>query len=164
VQTTIPSWEGPIRDPRTGRWVSSHIMNQDFIAWVGQGTIADRTQEHLAASDRGIILMRKRFLDDMDRIERGEDPKAIVRDPLHNECIELPIIDRHLYTEGLPLDEMLGDPAFDPHRGYPFQVGQPEAVRRAFMDAMGLDPDGVEEAGAGFLAASGSKTSRRIWV
>ena len=34
-------------------------MNQDFVAWVGQGAIADRTGEHLGESDRGVIMMRK---------------------------------------------------------------------------------------------------------
>ena len=43
-RASIPSWEGPVTDPLTGRWVTSHVMNQDFVAWVGQGTIADRTQ------------------------------------------------------------------------------------------------------------------------
>ena len=32
----------------SGRWITTHVMNQDFVAWVGQGTIADRTQEHSA--------------------------------------------------------------------------------------------------------------------
>jgi 5,5'-dehydrodivanillate O-demethylase oxygenase subunit len=32
-QDRIPSWHGPVKDPATGRWISSHIMNQDFIAW-----------------------------------------------------------------------------------------------------------------------------------
>jgi hypothetical protein len=32
------------------------------------------------------------------------------------------------------------------------------------MEAMGLDPDKVIEAGAEFLSAAGAKTSRRIWV
>jgi 5,5'-dehydrodivanillate O-demethylase len=164
VQTSIPSWEGPIRDPRTGRWITSHIMNQDFIAWVGQGTNADRTQEHLGTSDRGIILMRKRFLDDMERIGHGEDPKGIVRDPARNVCIEMPIIDRELYTEGVVTAEMLDDPSIDPRRGYPFQIGQPDAVRRAYMEAMGLDPDDVVEAGAGFLATAAAQTSRRMWT
>ena len=164
VQTTIPSWEGPIRDPRTGRWITSHVMNQDFVAWVGQGAIADRTQEHLATSDRGVIAMRKRFFEDMERIERGEDPKGIVRDPARNVCITLPIIDIELYTEGLPIAEMLGDPGLDPRKGYPFQIGQPEAVRLAYMDAMGLDPDALVESGAGFLSAAGANTSRRVWV
>jgi 5,5'-dehydrodivanillate O-demethylase len=165
VQTTIPSWEGPILDPRSGRWVTSHVMNQDFIAWVGQGTIADRTQEHLGTSDRGIIAMRKRFVDDMERIERGEDPKGIVRDPLANVCIEMPIIERELYTEGLPLAEMLADPAIDPRRDYRFQIGQPLAVRRAYLEAMGLDPDGVElTPGAALLTAEAAQKSRRIWT
>ena len=26
-----------------GRWISSHVINQDISAWVGQGRIADRT-------------------------------------------------------------------------------------------------------------------------
>jgi 5,5'-dehydrodivanillate O-demethylase len=162
VQETIPSWEGPIRDPLTGRWVTSHIMNQDFIAWVGQGTIADRTKEHLGSSDRGIILMRQRFVDDMARVERGEDPKAIVRDPAQNVCIELPIIDRHYYTDGLTQQEMLDDPAFDPRKGYPFQIGQPKAVREAYMDAMGLTADLIQDVGAAWSAA-GVRPSRRNW-
>ena len=51
-QNTIPAWWGPIKDA-DGRWITSHVMNQDFVAWVGQGTIADRTKEHLGASDKG---------------------------------------------------------------------------------------------------------------
>lgn len=49
-----------------GSWISSHIMNQDFIAWVGQGTVSDRSLEHLGASDRGISMMRRRFLKDLE--------------------------------------------------------------------------------------------------
>ncbi|HEV8021620.1 MAG TPA: aromatic ring-hydroxylating dioxygenase subunit alpha [Candidatus Lustribacter sp.] len=164
VQTTIPSWEGPIRDPRTGRWISSHVMNQDFIAWVGQGTIADRTQEHLGSSDRGIIAMRRRFLEDMERIERGEDPKGIVRDPARNVCITLPIIERDLWIDGVTTAEMLGDASIDPRSGYNLQLGQPEAVRRAFLDAMGLDADGPADGGARFLSGTGARSSRRIWT
>ena len=40
-------------------------MNQDYIAWVGQGAIADRTLEHLGESDRGVIMMRKRLLEEI---------------------------------------------------------------------------------------------------
>ena len=43
VQAAIPAWRGPVTDAATGRWISSHVMNQDFVAWVGQGRIADRT-------------------------------------------------------------------------------------------------------------------------
>jgi 5,5'-dehydrodivanillate O-demethylase len=164
AQESIPAWEGPVRDPVTGRLITSHIMNQDFVAWIGQGTIADRTKEHLGASDRGVIAMRKRFLDDLKRIERGEDPKGIVRDPAINECIRLPIIDRELYTEGVSIAEMAADPALNPLSGYPFQAGQPEAVRRAFLEAMGFDPDAAFERGAGYLIDAGAVPNRKVWT
>ena len=51
-QGEIPAWWGPVKD-EGGRWITSHVMNQDFIAWVGQGAIADRTREHLGNSDGG---------------------------------------------------------------------------------------------------------------
>jgi hypothetical protein len=31
VQNSIPTWQGPIADPATGRWITSHVMNQDFV-------------------------------------------------------------------------------------------------------------------------------------
>ena len=75
VQGRIPAWHGPVKDA-DGRWISSHVMNQDFVAWIGQGTIADRTQEHLGTGDRGVILLRQRFLEDLAAIRRGEDPEG----------------------------------------------------------------------------------------
>ena len=59
-------------------------MNQDFVAWMGQGPIADRTKEHLGESDRGVILFRKRMLEEAAVVARGGDPKAVVRDPSKN--------------------------------------------------------------------------------
>jgi len=50
-----------IIDRRTGR-LDVSVPNQDTIAMVGQGPIVDRTREHLGESDRGIVLMRQRFL------------------------------------------------------------------------------------------------------
>ena len=37
AQDRIPSWRGSITDPQTGRWITTHVMNQDFVAWTGQG-------------------------------------------------------------------------------------------------------------------------------
>jgi 5,5'-dehydrodivanillate O-demethylase len=165
VQGSIPAWDGPVVDPLTGRFLSTHITNQDFIAWVGQGTIADRTKEMLSPSDRGIIMMRKRFLDDLARIERGEDPKGIVRDPKVNEGgIPLPIIHRQMLTEGLTLAEILDDPSIDPRIGYTTQAGQPSWVRRQFLEAMGLDPNTeLREAGSEFLVAGTAKPNQLTW-
>ena len=96
VQNSIPTWQGPIADPATGRWITSHVMNQDFVTWVGQGRIADRSQEYLAPSDRGIVMIRRRFLDDIKAIAEGKDPKAIIRDPAANRAIVLPVAERAL--------------------------------------------------------------------
>jgi 5,5'-dehydrodivanillate O-demethylase oxygenase subunit len=138
-QGPIPSWHGPIREPGTGRWLSSHVMNQDFIAWVGQGKIADRTKEHLGQSDRGILMLRKRFLEELARMDAGHDPKAIIRDERLNGCVQLPIAHRSIFVDGLPLEELLAHPLFAAQlKGYVFQAGQPPAIRKQYEEAMGL--------------------------
>jgi 5,5'-dehydrodivanillate O-demethylase len=90
-------------------------------------------------------MMRKRLLDDIERIERGEDPKAIVRDPVRNAAgIPLPVDFPDMIRDGIPLTKMLEEPFLDPRLGFTNQVGQPEAVRRAFLDAMGMSEADLE--------------------
>jgi 5,5'-dehydrodivanillate O-demethylase len=140
-QTRIPYWYSPVTDQH-GRLITSHIMNQDFVGWIGQGAIADRTREHLGATDRGIVMMRRRLLADIEVIRGGGEPKAVVRDPAVNACIRLPIIDRHLLVDGLSRAEL---EQFEQERrkrsaayneGFLFLVGQPDAVRKEFDAAM----------------------------
>jgi len=141
-QERIPSWHGPVKDPTTGRWVSSHIMNQDFIAWIGQGSVADRTKEHLGTSDRGILMLRKRFWADLESIAKGNDPKAIIRDAELNKCVPLPVADREILIGGLPVEQLRAHPVLghELRSGYPFQTGQPDEVRRLYEEAMGMKP------------------------
>jgi 5,5'-dehydrodivanillate O-demethylase oxygenase subunit len=61
------------------------IPKQDFVAWIGQGPISDRTKEHLTAVDKGVILYHKMLEENMARVERGEEPIGIIRDPAENE-------------------------------------------------------------------------------
>jgi 5,5'-dehydrodivanillate O-demethylase oxygenase subunit len=139
TQESIPAWRGPVRDAESGRWISTHVMNQDFIAWIGQGTVTDRTREHLGSSDAGIIMMRNRFLKDIEAIARGEDPKATIRDPEANRCVALPIADRKRLMEGSTLEELLKNPVTGRQMtDYVFQSGQPAEVRKAYAAAMGL--------------------------
>lgn len=139
VQESIPTWHGPIRDAG-GRWITSHVMNQDFVAWIGQGAISDRTQEHLGVSDKGVAIMRRQFLRDIERVRRGEDPKAILRDPAANRAVPLPTIDRAAVTEGMTAEEIRAGGAMHLKR-FIFQYGQPEEVRLAQQQAMGIDQD-----------------------
>ncbi len=54
TQDHIPYWYGPTKDPRTGRWITTHVMNQDFVAWTSQGAVEGRDPrpgaEHLRAT------------------------------------------------------------------------------------------------------------------
>ena len=141
VQERVPYWTGPIEDSETGRWITSHIMNQDFIAWVGQGEITDRAHEHLGQSDRGVIMMRKRFEDDMKAVERGEEPKAVIRDPAQNECLDLPIIDKAHFVTGMSLADREAKPLLARNlmpTDYIYQAGQPDHVRREYEEVMGF--------------------------
>jgi 5,5'-dehydrodivanillate O-demethylase len=167
-QTRIPAWEANVTDPLTGRLLTSHIDNQDFVAWVGQGRIADRTKEYLGPSDRGITMMRKRFFDDIKRVERGEDPSATIRDPAKNVCIPLPIASRDFLVNGVSLAELLDDPATDPRFGFIGISGQPREVQREWLAAQGLDPDGTVIArgsadGALVEAAARGTKSKIAW-
>ncbi len=57
--------------------------------WYTQGAIADRTQEKLGLSDRGIIMYRQMLRDNLRRMLEGEDPMNVFRDPAENEYIEI---------------------------------------------------------------------------
>lgn len=72
-----------------GKIIPDIIPKQDMLAWVAQGPIADRTSEHLASSDEGVIMYRKMLVEQLDRMERGEDPMGVIRNAEENE----PMID-----------------------------------------------------------------------
>jgi 5,5'-dehydrodivanillate O-demethylase len=59
-------------------------IEQDEMAWTGQGPVSDRTAEHLATSDAGILLFRNLLLENIERVERAEDPLGVIRDPATN--------------------------------------------------------------------------------
>jgi len=62
-----------------------------------------------------------------------------VRDPAVNRCIELPIIGRRHLIDGLTHEQVARErPGIAPRREFPFLVGQPDSVRRAYDKAMGF--------------------------
>jgi 5,5'-dehydrodivanillate O-demethylase len=139
VQASIPAWHGPVFDS-AGDVISSHLTNQDFMAWLGQGRIADRTRETLCESDRGLLLVRKRFIDDLRAMQNGLDPKATIRVAERNVAIKLPVAARSFIEHGTSLESMLRDPdLYGRLRSYIFQAGQPPEVRKEFEMAMGID-------------------------
>ena len=51
------------------------------MTWVSQGPIADRTREMLVDTDRGIVLLRRLYFEQIERVRAGEDPLGVVRVP-----------------------------------------------------------------------------------
>jgi len=63
-------------------------MEQDRVAQETQGAITDRTIEHLAESDRGIVMLRRRLREDIDAVATGGDPACVTRDPADDTMIK----------------------------------------------------------------------------
>ncbi len=97
-QAEIPVYDVPWRDER-GEFIVDFVDGQDIMTWVTQGEIADRTREHLAESDQGIVLLRRLLFEQLARVGRGLDPLGVIRDPEHNRIIELPQ-ERNKYRDG----------------------------------------------------------------
>jgi len=79
--------ERPFDENGNLRCGAENVAEQDMIAWVGQGMIADRGREHLMSSDRGIALYRKLLDENIIRVEHGDDPMAVIRDHAKNETM-----------------------------------------------------------------------------
>ena len=71
-----------------GRFITDYIEGQDIMAWVSQGAVTDRTQEHLGRSDAGVALLRKMFKENMRKVANGEDPSGTIREK--HDIINLP--------------------------------------------------------------------------
>jgi 5,5'-dehydrodivanillate O-demethylase len=74
---------------------------QDVMAWSTQGGIADRSLEHLGTTDRGITMFRNMLKRELKKIESGEDPILVNRDPAKDVPLDLPLeTDKSHYSDG----------------------------------------------------------------
>ncbi len=89
LRSQVHVYDVPYRDER-GEFIMDNIDGQDMMAWVTQGAIADRTQEHLGASDKGVVMYRRVLKREMDKVRQGLDPIGVLRDPARNGRIDLP--------------------------------------------------------------------------
>jgi 5,5'-dehydrodivanillate O-demethylase len=63
----------------------------------------------------------------------------VIRDPVVNRAIALPVAEREAFIEGFTRAELITNPlARRGLQGYIFQTGQPAEVRAAFLAAMGF--------------------------
>jgi 5,5'-dehydrodivanillate O-demethylase len=87
-QNPVPSFAIEMTD------LPDFVLGQDMMYWAAQGEICDRTQEWLAASDRGIVMFRRLLMDQIKVVQAGGDPINTFRDPTKNQCIRLDMEDR----------------------------------------------------------------------
>lgn len=144
TQQRIPTWYAPIKD-ESGQWIISHVGNQDIVAWISQGSIADRTRELLGASDVGVVALRRRLLEDMERMSQGLEPRALIRNPEMNKNLFLPCLAHEDLMNGLPLEQMMAHSVMGPFlRDYYSMAGQPDEIRLEFEAAMGVSQSSFE--------------------
>lgn len=68
----------------------SDFYGQDRAVWETQGVLSDRTREHLGSTDGGIAIFRRMLAEQIDRVERGEEPTVgVVADRARNAIIDL---------------------------------------------------------------------------
>jgi len=87
----VPVRQADVFDPETGRFKveTNRDLAQDVMAWVTAGPVMDRSQEHLADSDQGIILFRKLLKEQMAIVAEGGEPMNVFRDPVEAACVEI---------------------------------------------------------------------------
>ena len=73
----------------SGRATRDSTLPQDMMAWWSQGPVAQRWEERLAESDKGIILYRRLLQEQMAIVEDGGEPMNVFRDPAKNESIQV---------------------------------------------------------------------------
>jgi 5,5'-dehydrodivanillate O-demethylase oxygenase subunit len=65
------------------------FASQDMMAWETQGPVVDRSLENLGTTDRGVVLYRKLLREQIERLQNGEEPAGVIRDPALNERIDI---------------------------------------------------------------------------
>jgi nitrite reductase/ring-hydroxylating ferredoxin subunit len=90
---------GPGRNPGGRTFEEIQRDPGDPEAQMSAGLIAQRQDWHLATSDKGVIMWEQTMLEAIDAVERGDDPKGIIRDPVKAAFIDV-----------RPRDEVVPDP------------------------------------------------------
>jgi 5,5'-dehydrodivanillate O-demethylase oxygenase subunit len=87
LQAVVPMEYMPDDLQPDGEYALTTFNSQDRMAWETQGALYDRTQEHLGASDEGIIMLRKLLDEQIAVVEAGGEPMCTLRDPEKNRMI-----------------------------------------------------------------------------
>jgi len=97
----VTVFDVPYRRP-DGEFDLTLLDAQDIMAWVTQGPVAKRAAEKLGWTDRGVIMLRKMLEREIARVEAGDDPMGVIRDPAKNAQIDLPVeLNKDMNSDGV---------------------------------------------------------------
>ncbi len=74
---------------------------EDLVLQESQGEIPDRKLEHLASSDRGVIMLRRIWHQAMEDVAAGRDPKGVIRQA--NGMLEVDTFHGHIKASELKI-------------------------------------------------------------
>ena len=118
-------WYATLQEEETGEAIRSHPLNRKYAIWINQEPIVDRSREHLAAGDEGLVLLRGKLFSQMALIADGGEPKGVIRNPAQNQSLRLPFT-RPVAPQLLPADQP------ETPASFPYLAGQPEDVADAY--------------------------------
>lgn len=61
------------------------FLSHDSMATESMGALFDRSREHLGASDKGVIAVRRFMLEAVKTFQQGKEPPCVVTDPELND-------------------------------------------------------------------------------
>jgi 5,5'-dehydrodivanillate O-demethylase len=100
LRGTVHVYDVPLLN-KDGEFLVETVDNQDMMAWVTQGAIADRTLENLGSTDQGIAIYRRMLRREIKKVEQGLDPMGTIRDAVKNAVIDLPNEkEKHHFSDG----------------------------------------------------------------
>jgi len=74
---------------------------EDLVLQESQGAIPERRLEHLASSDRGVLMMRRIWHKAMEDVAQGKDPKGVLRK--ENGMLEVDTFHGHVRVDELEI-------------------------------------------------------------
>ena len=87
----VPFEHAPSFRGEDGEYHLDNFASHDAMAWETQGPITDRSRENLGVTDQGIALYRRLLREQIDRVEAGEEPLGVIRNPKINQRIVIEV-------------------------------------------------------------------------
>lgn len=95
-QDSVPYFKIPVPISADGQIHWQHLdahATQDMAVWIAQGPLTNRANELLGESDKGVRLLRRMFLEQIEVVANGGDPLNVYRDPAVANHLKIPHVE-----------------------------------------------------------------------